>query len=332
MESIDDPTSIIGVGALMVDDTEDIDIDALEKELMSELPTAPVAEIDFAEDYEKEIQQIASGGSIALQSSDTTMDDLENLLNSEDKTSKSVEEHDSLSWMPNNIESSLEINSKPNWSGTNPRDTFLNNMTIEERKRKKITSVMQSLGQDTGGDDFNIDEEEEEGEIAKMLEEIEMLRCQLDNEGMSIKKVPEVSSETPIKKIRAVRRMLRLKHDRLRYCDFMEEGILAVAYLLENNFDGTKEWWGKKPDLRGWPETVKVKLRRMRFDTSNFIRGVLKDYQMGSGWRVLLELVPSLFLYSRQRSDRSDDNLANQDRYKDAINEIHNIDRRNEID
>ena len=102
--------------------------------------------------------------------------------------------------------------------------------------------------------------------------------------------------------------------------------ILAGAYGLEYLFDGKKQWFNRKPDLVGWPDTVKVKLRRMRFETSTFVQSVMQEYNMNSGVRLALELLPSMFLYSRNRRLTQNDDLVSDSQYKDAISQMNSMD------
>ena len=76
---------------------------------------------------------------------------------------------------------------------------------------------------------------------------------------------------------------------------------LAFSHVIEWLFDGEKTYMGRRPDLKGWSTNVNIKLRRMRYDTSTFVSSIMRGYDMGHGTRILLELVPSLFLYSKMR-------------------------------
>ena len=88
---------------------------------------------------------------------------------------------------------------------------------------------------------------------------------------------------------------------------------------MESVFDGEREVFGSKIDLTGYSDTVKVKLRRMRYDTSTFVSNMMKGYNIGSGWRIVLELIPSLFLYSRDRKLTAKDSLMTDASYKKAM-------------
>jgi hypothetical protein len=91
---------------------------------------------------------------------------------------------------------------------------------------------------------------------------------------------------------------------------------------MESVFDGQREVFGSKIDLTGYSDTVKVKLRRMRYDTSTFVSNMMKGYNIGSGWRIVLELIPSLFLYSRDRKLTAKDSLMTDESYKKAMQNL----------
>jgi hypothetical protein len=58
---------------------------------------------------------------------------------------------------------------------------------------------------------------------------------------------------------------------------------------------------GWKPDYTGYHNTVNVKLHRMRFETSQVVGNVIEKYNIGPTTRIIMELLPSFFLYPRQQ-------------------------------
>jgi hypothetical protein len=194
--------------------------------------------------------------------------------------------------------------------------------TEEEMRRQQINSIFGGIDS-TQIDSQLVRQEEEEEELARALEQIDQLRSNLTAEGIDLTKIPEVSTESNRKDIRNVLRMLQIKNDHSRYRGMFEEFLLAGSYGLETMFDGKKEWFGTKVDLVGWSDTVKVKLRRMRYNTSSFVSEVMKGYNISHGWRIILELLPSLFLYSRDRKMSANENLISDKGYQDAILQLH---------
>jgi hypothetical protein len=208
------------------------------------------------------------------------------------------------------------------WSLQTPEDSQLRYMTQEEKKQTYISEVLEDLDEDAN---INMDQEREDDERNSLLEQIDMLRITLEEDSVDISNVPNVTKKNSMSDIQNVYKILRLKNDRNRYCSFANELILSGAYGLEHLFDGKKEWFGRRPDLVGWSSTVRVKLRRMRYETSTFVQDIMQEYNMSSGTRLFLELIPSMFLYSRSRRMSQNDNLVSDSQYKDALNELGNL-------
>jgi hypothetical protein len=196
-------------------------------------------------------------------------------------------------------------------------------MTQEERKQNKINDVLIDI--DDKELEFNVDKEREEDDKASLLEQIDMLKITLEDDGIDVSGIPDIAKNSSIKDVQNVYKILRLKNDRNRYCSFAEEIILAGAYGMEYLFDGDKEWFNRKPDLTGWSDSVKIKLRRMRFETSTFVQEVMQEYNMSAGIRLALELIPSMFLYSRNRRISQKDNLVSDNQYKEAISNLNSM-------
>jgi hypothetical protein len=146
-----------------------------------------------------------------------------------------------------------------------------------------------------------------------------MLREVLDDDGVNLSSIPQVTKNNSLSDITNIYKILRLKVDRNRYCSFAEELILSGAYGLEFLFNGKNEWLGYRPDLVGWSSTVRIKLRRCRFQTSTLVKEMMNNYNMGAGLQLLLELIPSMFLYSRQKSIN---NNLDDARYDSAISNL----------
>jgi hypothetical protein len=332
MDSINDPRNIIGMASIIGDPDDEFDPDEIEKSIIQGTSMFKKQEnIDLAKEYDKELNELSRHYKISNMNkpssfnNPSSMDDL--VIDLDDQVgyqSADLDVDTGADAMDDDqpaLDNTSPMGVDSSWSSSRPIDTQLGQMTIEERKQKHINSVLGNI--DKVDDDANfLQAEEEEDEMAKILEQIDLLKSNLENEGIDLSRIQAVNTNTSKKEAKAVLKILQIKNDRLRYCDMFEEGILACAYALENVFDGKKVWFGSQIDLTGWSETVKVKLRRMRYDTSTFISDVVKGYSIGSGWRILFELLPSLFLYSRDRRLRSNDTLISQEKYKDALRDL----------
>jgi hypothetical protein len=173
-------------------------------------------------------------------------------------------------------------------------------------------------------DSIEMDEEQEAFEKETALEEIESLRETLASDGVDVSRIETVSAGDSLEKIARVRRKLVAKDNTARATTFMEEIILLGVYQLEDTFDGKTEWFGHyKPDLTGWSDTVKIKLKRMRPETAGIVNKIMRDYQITGITRVLMEIIPSMFMHTRNnRSVQATTTLVSDKEYTDALQRL----------
>lgn len=367
MSNLDNPRNVLGMGDLLADDDEDLDIEDLEKSIITGVSqTKKGPTVDLAKEYGKEIEDLGRKFGVRNTNVQERTINIPTLPKSAPVSDKS-DIDDLLNWSPGGY-SGQSSQSKPavasqgykapynlvddddddtnddadntdtdvpttyypasnarpagaEWSSNKPQDEQLNRMTNEERKQNHVNQVLGSM-EKTDDDAEFVQQEDEEDEMARIMEQIDLLRSNLESEGVDLSRIPDVNTGTSKKEAKAVLRILQIKNDRLRYCDFFEEGILAIAYGLEGIFNGQREILGSRIDLTGYSDTVKVKLRRMRYDTSNFVSSIMQGYNISSGWRIALELIPSLFLYSRDRKLTAKDNLISDESYKKAMQDL----------
>jgi hypothetical protein len=209
-------------------------------------------------------------------------------------------------------------------SGFNGSDD-LRSRTLEQERRAHINSVNAEMG--AGGTGFSLDKEKKEDAKCQMLEEIDSMMYSLAEEDVDLSRIPKVDRNSSYEEVESVWKMLRHKIDRSRYCSFAEEFLLFGAYGLEELFDGQRTYFGRyRPDLTGWHNHVNVKLRRMRHDTSQLVSGIMQDYNIGPGARLLLELVPNMVLYSKMRKQQHDQpSLYSDEEIAQASNRIRDL-------
>ena len=339
--NLNDPKNIAGLSNLMLDDDveSNIDLAELEREIASGASVINTNQVNIAEDYRKEMERLSRNFDIGINMNDPStylsndnidIDDepRENTI-LESTTSSSYFETDvPKSPKPNPLSRNIYNNSPTAKSHSisyeiQHDDPRLNAMTQEELKQSRINKVLRGI--DDTELEFNIEREKDDDDKNSLLEQIDMLKITLEDDGIDISNVPNINKTSTIKDVQNVYKILRLKNDRNRYCSFAEEMILSGAYGLEYVFDGKREVFGRQPDLTGWADTVKVKLRRMRFETSTFVQEVMQEYNMSAGVRLALELIPSMFLYSRNRRLTQNDNLVSDVDYKNAITNLNSI-------
>lgn len=136
------------------------------------------------------------------------------------------------------------------------------------------------------------------------LEKISSVKQILREDGINLENIPEVSVNDSYSDIVQVQRMLDIKLNKVRYSSITEELILMMSSGVETVFDGKKAYFGYKPNLSGWSDTVKIKLRKLKPDTSSLMKEyVFKTDNTNSITRILLELVPSMFLYAHMNRE-----------------------------
>lgn len=323
-----DRSSLLGLRSLVnIPDAPDIDLDELETDV--------VGKNDPLDSFERTLNsidtkrpsriedQFPSQWSTPSKPESTTRYDVGNLSNMGGAFSKSFNTNSGVNIRDGMRSSPMPSRMPPMPQFTpidfQPKDKALASITEEERKAQIADRV---FGEMKDMEDFDIQKETDEEEKAELIEEIETLADVLKDEGIDISRIRLPTIDDDMNQIMRARHLLRLKNDRIRSRIFAEEVILASAQGFEHFFDGKKEYFGKRPDLRGWHNTVNIKLRKMRFESSMFVNSMVKTYNISPGIRLLLELLPSMFLYSRTRKRQHNDELMSSVEMSDAMNRI----------
>jgi hypothetical protein len=171
--------------------------------------------------------------------------------------------------------------------------------------------------------DLMADREYEDKQM--LLASIEELRDDLLQLNIDISRIKEVDNNSSMAEIRDVYNKLIYKNNSNNYSNFADQLFLMGAEAAEFMFDGQKEWFGHKPDLTGWTNTVRGKLRRMRFTKTQIVRKIVDDYQIPPWLQIGLEIVPSALTHSRHRKTAVRDSIVNNATYQDAIHDLNNI-------
>jgi len=209
--------------------------------------------------------------------------------------------------------------------------------TEEQERRRHINSVVSDIRGETRTT-FGVERERMQDLKASKLEQIGQLRMTLEEEGIDCDGVTTPTSESAIEEIDSVLNILRLKNDRNRYSSLAEEVILGVAEGVETVFDGSRPipLVGWRPDYTGYHNTVNVKLHRMRFETSQIVGNIIQKHNVGPTARIVMELLPSFFLYPRQqKKQRGTPGLSSDPHVSDArsaLSAIRESDRHKSLD
>ena len=301
--NINEVSNILGMASLLNNEEIDNSINAksIEKEFIQsnlELETQEQTDLlnyNPINEYNSVLENLIDSSSVNDDTSSLLNDDTEN--NNNDVS----ELDDLLSYTQNN-----------NYD----QNTFEYKLTQEQQNQKLVDSIVESTNMST----YNIEDENREDLKLTLLEKIDNLTEELEDDGIALDKIPKVDYHSNLEQIEYVAKLLMLKANRNRYATLGEEFILALASGLEILCNGERELLGVKPDLQGYSDVVKVKLRRLRNETSQIVGGVVEKYEISPLTTLLIELIPSLFLHSKRRKNQSYDTLYND--LSDDINEI----------
>jgi hypothetical protein len=362
-EDIDDPTNIVGLGNMVnkKHTDEKLDLDAIEKHYIGRIGSKIIPEHDPIKELKKTVGDlfvdtgITLNGDIENDSSplqepeiiDETADDLagiEELDNGvpEDFNMGAVGESDFPEEPSNQYQEFNERYRKPPDSRPiRPRPQMATSRHVygqsqgytqrydqnQEYEHDRSTNLDEALKTYTGrNDDISFEQELAEDEKSILLEDIDELRYELESDGQNLSRIPEVNEDSSVEAVKRVHKMLRMKYDRKRCNGFGSELILASAQGLEYIFDGKRKFGPYSPDLSGWHNTIRPKLRRMKYETSTIVARIMQEYNIGPIARVLLELVPSAILYSRMKREQHGTSNYTPDQMSEAYDDLRQFD------
>ena len=150
---------------------------------------------------------------------------------------------------------------------------------------------------------YNNEPENLEDDKELMIEQIENLKNELEMENVDVSKY-QINRNESYNKIQEMWKKIKLKSQYKTYANMFNESILVGTEFVEWAFDGEREYMGYKPDMSGWSDTVKIKLKRMRLESASFVSGVMQNYQMSSGLTIFSQLAISAVLYSVTKRKR----------------------------
>lgn len=189
----------------------------------------------------------------------------------------------------------------------------------------QLDDALRAYGDYEAGVDIEAENAEETKGI--LLEDIEELMSELRGYGVDVTHVPEVNSESDLKDIKDVHRMLQRKYDRKRCHTFGTEALMATAHGLEFMFDGKKTYGPFRPDLTDWHNNIRPKLRRMRYETSSVVSDVMHTWNIGPLMRIMMELGISAVLHSKSRQNQRGQSAYTPDQMSSAYEDLRDFDQ-----
>lgn len=290
--AMDDPKNIAGISALLADNEDEMEsLTQLEREIIDGAP-ADDADQNIAAEFERDMARLTQNFQLPAERAATPP------AQTPKAQQPSLQRWSTRSPAPASTARSPASASAPAPARWRSQDPHLQRVTVEEQKQEHIQKVLDNFDEEP---EFDLDKERDENEKMMLLEQIDMLRSTLEDDGVDCSAMPVPTSQSTLREMRDLYQILHLKNDRSRCYSLANEVILAGAKGMETIFNGENTIFGFTPDLTNWSDTVKIKLRRMRYETSTLVQSIMQGYQIGPGWRLLLEIVPSLFIYSRNR-------------------------------
>lgn len=205
-----------------------------------------------------------------------------------------------------NSRSSSEAVDTANWYRS------LDSRTMEQTRRTHIDHVLSDVNF-SNVDAYSLEKEKQRDLKHSMLAEISDLRNILEDLGVDLGRIREVDINSDFDDIESTLKLLRYKNDHAQFTHMAEELMMGAATGLEMLFDGERKWFGHfQPDLTGWHHSLRAKFSRIRYDTGQLVGHVVQDIH--PIWRLILEIVPSMFLHARSRQrSRQEKDLFNDD-------------------
>jgi len=234
-----------------------------------------------------------------------------NYINTDDVASE-FDEFDQL------LKSVNSNDNKINNNNNNYNEPIENNYNINSYNTNNNSSNSLHTNSYLHDDEISKAIQDEEKKII-LLEKIDILKEDLNRDGINLNKIKNVGYDSSLDEIDQVYRILLIKNNRDRYRELAEDVILTVSNGLERIFDGENEYFGMQPDLTGYSDTVRVKLRRLRYETSTIAGNIMEKYELSPMTRIFIELIPSAFIHSSLRNKHNKEKIKYEKNNMDDV-------------
>ena len=291
---IDHGSNISGISLLLNVEkiSNSIDIDDMERKVKNMYIDAVNEEEDEEQEEEADI----------LEEYEQAMEEIQSVMDDDEEDDEDDEDDDE----DDNVSVARSIRSRRGGFIPDSNDGYYMQKTRDDHLQTSISRVMATVPK------MNIDMEQEIEEERKntLLEQLEALRDDLGELGVSVDGPQYYASyDAPLKRIEEVHRRLQFKYSKLKYNSIAEEALVAGASLLEMVFNGKHEYFGCRPDITGYSDVVKSKLKRIRVETSTADSRFVAKNNIGVMPRLMMELLPSLITQSQRRKLQVGDSL-----------------------
>lgn len=274
---------------------DDIDLREAEREVIGNISKKVVQEFDPVKDFSEDIDDLLkkvgiddnvsvgkSSRSRSSKSTDTYSEDSRSSKSSKSSAKSSRSSRSSKSSSKSSVSSKSSKLSKS--SHRHSRVKLVGDGSNYETKNDVPMSVYDIQTKKT-----------------QSLSKIKSLMGSLESEGIDCSNIPVLDDSSDLAKIEAVLNRLRIINDSNRATTIVEEVLVGAANVVEYVLDGTQKIPGTDfaPDYTNYPKTLEVRLRSMRYETSEIISNIVETHHMGSVSKLILTLLPGFLLYPR---------------------------------
>jgi hypothetical protein len=341
LENIEDDTNIVGLAGLINERhvNDKLDVDKIEKDMIGTPGIKIIDEVDPAHEFEKTIKELSTGMGLDLHDgsdSDSGSDSSRNRGRSRNRSRSRSGSSSSSSSSRSRSRSGSSSSSDSGSDSSRRKSRYRRNYNYYGKHKSpyhnranyteasELDDILRAYTGSNGA--ANIEHEKEEDMKAILLEDIDELKSELDSDGIDLSRIVNTDANTPMAVVKNVHKILRMKYDRKRSTTLGSELILAGAQGLGYVLNGKNKIGPFAPDLQGWHNTVRPKLRRMRYETSTVVSSVMREFDMGPVSRIAFELIPSAFLYSNMRKEQNDRTNYSQDQMSEAFDDLRQFD------
>lgn len=215
-----------------------------------------------------------------------------------------------------------DINSFIAKSVTDEQPSYQFLETEEYNNQKILTNIIKEETNTSSNESILLDNDKK----ILLLQKIEDLLDDLNCDGVDTSAIPTVNFKSSLDELDLVYRQLVIKNNRDRYRVLAEECFLIFAKGLEKVFDGDKEYFGYKPDLTDFSNTMRTKLRRFRYETTSMASEFVEHYELSMRSKLFLELGASAISHSISRKHKYKQNLFDENAMNSAMDEIRDND------
>jgi hypothetical protein len=300
--SLDHGSNISGISLLLNVEkiSNEIDVDDMEKKVKSMYIENIAEDSDSDEPDDNDV----------LKEYEDAMEEIETVIGGDDEEDEEEDDNESTYESP-----------MPQYRGS---DSLYIQKTREEQLQNNISRVLETVPKMN----IDMDQEIEDERKSYLIEQIESLKDDLDELGVSVDRIPNVSYDSPLKQIDEVHKRLMFKYNKLKYNSIAEEALVAGASVLEMIFNGKHEYFGCRPDITGYSDVVKSKLKRIRFETSTAVNRFVTNNNIGGASMVMMELLPSLITQSQRRRLQTNDSInanINKESIRSHISDLNSM-------